>query len=258
MAHTVCGIDSEPTRSSSRFLEVGFRKNTLRGVMETAVPAGDAPLLERQMMAVREGLSQLSGEVTPYIAASGDQLSMRVLELPFTDQRKIDQVIGYELEADRQPHRRRRVRSPGGRAAAGGLDGDGGGGEADDLAALIGAAETQGIHPRAIYAAPVTYRTLFPAARARRATAPRSPATWCSTSGTRAPTSASCTVASAIYARTIRRGGEASDRGNRQGVRRRHRTRRAGQTQRGVPRSARAGRRRRRWRPSWTACCARR
>ena len=51
------------------------------------------------MIAVREGLSQLSGEVTPYIAAPGDQLSVRVLELPFSDQRKIDQVIGYELES---------------------------------------------------------------------------------------------------------------------------------------------------------------
>ena len=28
----------------------------------------------------------------------GDQLSVRVLELPFSDPRKIDQVIGYELE----------------------------------------------------------------------------------------------------------------------------------------------------------------
>ena len=61
-------------------------------------PAGEAPLLQRQMDAVREGLAQVSGEVTPYLAVPGDQLSLRVLELPFSDSRKIDQVVGYELE----------------------------------------------------------------------------------------------------------------------------------------------------------------
>ena len=63
MSHTVCGIDVGAFSIKFAFLEVGFRKNTLRGVMETAVPAGETPLLERQMIAVREGLSQLSGEV---------------------------------------------------------------------------------------------------------------------------------------------------------------------------------------------------
>jgi Tfp pilus assembly PilM family ATPase len=163
MSHTVCGIDVGAFSIKFAFLEVGFRKSTLRGVMETAVPAGDAPLLERQMIAVREGLAQLSGEVTPYLAAPGDQLSVRVLELPFTDQRKIDQVIGYELESqivhpiedvvfDHQVVAQRPEGSTVMAVAA----------RHDDLAALIGAAEAQGVHPRAIYAAPVTYRTLFP------------------------------------------------------------------------------------------------
>src|SRR6516164_5487201 len=98
MAHTVCGIDLGAFSVKFAFLEVGFRSTTLRGLMETAVPSGDAPLLERQLEAVREGLSQIAGEVTPYLAVPGDQLSVRVLELPFTDQRKIDQVVGYELE----------------------------------------------------------------------------------------------------------------------------------------------------------------
>ena len=163
MSHTVCGIDIGAFSIKFAFLEVGFRKNTLRGVMETAVPAGEAPLLERQMIAVREGLTQLSGEVTPYLAAPGDQLSVRLLELPFSDQRKIDQVIGYELESqivhaiedvvfDHQVVAQRPEGSTVMAVAA----------RRDDLAALIGAAEAQGVHPRAIYAAPVTYRTLFP------------------------------------------------------------------------------------------------
>ena len=91
MAHTICGIDVGAYSVKFAFLEVGFRTKTLRGLLETAVPAGDAPLLQRQMDAVREGLAQVSSEVTPYFALPGDQLSVRVLELPFSDSRKIDQ-----------------------------------------------------------------------------------------------------------------------------------------------------------------------
>ena len=100
MAHTICGIDVGSYSIKFAFFEVGFRTKTLRGLLETAVPAGEAPLLQRQMDAVREGLAQVSGEVTPYFALPGDQLSVRVLELPFSDSRKIDQVVGYELEGE--------------------------------------------------------------------------------------------------------------------------------------------------------------
>jgi hypothetical protein len=98
MAHTICGIDVGTFSVKFAFFEVGFRTHTLRGLMETAIGAGEAPMLQRQMDAVREGLAQVSGEVTPYLAVPGDQLSLRVLELPFSDSRKIDQVVGYELE----------------------------------------------------------------------------------------------------------------------------------------------------------------
>jgi len=208
MAHTVCGIDIGAFSIKFAFLEVGFRKNTLRGVMETAVPAGDAPLMERQMIAVREGLSQLSGEVTPYIAAPGDQLSMRVLELPFTDQRKIDQVIGYELESqivnpiedvvfDHLVVAQRPEGSTVMAVAA----------RRDDLATLIGAAEAQGVHPRAIYAAPVTYRTLFPAAEAAGDGA-AVPCHMVLDFGHARTNVSVVRGGNAIYARTIRRGGE--------------------------------------------------
>ena len=98
MSHTICGLDVGAYSIKFAFLEVGFRTHTLRGLMETVVGGGEAPLLQRQMDAVREGLTQVSGEVTPYLAVPGDQLSLRVLELPFSDSRKIDQVVGYELE----------------------------------------------------------------------------------------------------------------------------------------------------------------
>jgi Tfp pilus assembly PilM family ATPase len=208
MAHTICGIDVGAFSIKFAFLEVGFRKNTLRGVMETVVPAGDAPLLERQMIAVREGLSQLSGEVTPYIAAAGDQLSVRVLELPFSDQRKIDQVVGYELESqivhaiedvvfDHLVVAQRPEGSTVRAVAA----------RRDDLATLIGAAEAQGIHPRAIYAAPVTYRTLFPPA-SEAAGNGAVPCHAVLDFGHQRTNISIIRGGNAVYARTIRRGGE--------------------------------------------------
>jgi general secretion pathway protein L len=165
MAHTVCGIDLGAYSIKLAFLEAGFRATTLRGLEEIPVPAGEAPLIERQMAAVREGLSRISGEVTPYLAVGGDQLSVRVLDLPFTDARKIDQVVGYELEGQIVnaiedvvfDHLIAAERPEGTTILAAAA-------KREDLAALIAAAEAQGIHPRSLFAGPVIYRTLFPAA----------------------------------------------------------------------------------------------
>src|SRR5262245_28578518 len=165
MAHTICGIDVGAYSVKFAFLEVGFRTHRLRGLMETAVPAGEEPLLQRQMEAVREGLAQVSGEVTPYLAVGGDQLSVRVLELPFSDSRKIEQVIGFELEGqivhaiedvvfDHLVVGQRPEGSTVMAAAA----------RREDLAAIIAAAEERNIHPRALFAAPLIYRTLLPLA----------------------------------------------------------------------------------------------
>jgi general secretion pathway protein L len=164
MAHTICGIDLGAFSVKFCFLEVGFRSTTLRGLIETAVPAGDAPLLERQAQAVREGIAQ-AREATPYFAMPGDQLSVRLMQLPFTDARKIDQVVGYELEGQ-IVHALEDVvfdhlvvgQTPDGSSVLAVAA------KRDDVAAIIAAEEAQGIHPRALYAAPVVYRTLLPAA----------------------------------------------------------------------------------------------
>jgi general secretion pathway protein L len=162
MAHIICGIDLGAFSVKLAFLEVGFRRTTLRGFMETAVPAGDAPLAERQAEAVREGFSQ-AREATPYLAVPGDQLSVRLLQLPFTDARKIDQVVGYELEGQ-IVHALEDVvfdhlvvgQSAEGSSVLAVAA------KRDDIAALIAANEAKGTHPRALYAAPVVYRTLLP------------------------------------------------------------------------------------------------
>jgi type IV pilus assembly protein PilM len=167
MAHTVCGIDLGSYSVKLVFFEAGFRATKLRGMVEIPVPAGEAPLVERQMAAVREGLSGTSGEVTPTLAVPGELLSVRVLELPFSDARKIDQVVGYELEGQIVnpiedvvfDHLAVAQRPEGSTVVAAAA-------RREDLAALIAAGEAQGIHPRALFAAPLIYRTLFPAAPA--------------------------------------------------------------------------------------------
>ncbi len=145
--------------------------------------------------------------MTPYLAVAGDQLSVRVLELPFTDARKIDQVVGYELEgqivnaiedvvfdhliAAEQPEGTTIL------AAAA---------KREDLAALIAAAEAQEIHPRSLFAAPVIYRTLFPAVASVGDEAPASCQAVLDFGHERTNV---CIIrgGNAIYARTIRRGG---------------------------------------------------
>jgi len=162
MAHLICGIDVGSFSVKIVFFEVGFRANALRGMTETPVPSGDAPLADRQAIAVREAFAE-AREATPYLAMPGDQLSVRVLDLPFTDPRKIDQVVGYELEGQIVhaledvifDHSVVRHGAEGSTVLAVAA-------KRDDIAALLAGAEAQGTPPRALYAASVIYRTLLP------------------------------------------------------------------------------------------------
>jgi general secretion pathway protein L len=208
MAHTICGIDIGAFSVKFAFLEVGFRTLRLRGLMETTVAGGEAPLLQRQMDAVREGLAQISGEVTPYLAVGGDQLSVRVLELPFSDSRKIDQVVGYELEGQIVhaiedvvfDHLVVGQRPEGATVMAAAA-------RRDDLAALIAAAEEHEIHPRALFAAPLIYRTLLPQA-GDVAPGEALPCQAVLDFGHQRTNVCVVRGGDPVYARTIRRGGE--------------------------------------------------
>ena len=168
MSHTICGIDLGAFSIKIVMLEVGFRQTHLRGLLETAVPAGDAPLLERQAAAIQEAFSKVSAEATPYLALPGDMLSIRLLELPFSDPRKVDQVVGYELEGqivhplDDVVYDHAVVKT-----------GDNGStvlacaAKRDEIANYLTTLESHGTDPRALYAAPVVYRSLTSATPAR-------------------------------------------------------------------------------------------
>lgn len=172
MSHTICGIDLGAFSIKLVMLEVGFRATHLRGLLETAVPAGDAPLLERQAEAIQDALSRVSAEATPYLALPGDVLSIRLLELPFTDPRKIDQVVGYELEGQIVhalddvlfDHVLVKTGDQGSTVMACAA-------KREDIAQHLAVLEAHGTEPRALYAAPIVYRSLSSPRPARAADA---------------------------------------------------------------------------------------
>lgn len=148
-------------------LEVGFRHLRAGARFEVPVPPGEAPLLHRQIEAMRAGLPQVPGDATAYLALPGDGLTLRVLDMPFADPRKIEQVVAYELEGqmvhaladvvfDHTVVAMGENRAAAVVAAA----------RQDELREILGAVQAAGLEPRALYAAPLIYRALLPARRA--------------------------------------------------------------------------------------------
>jgi len=161
MAHPVCGIDIGAFSIKFVVFDVGFRQNVFRGAFEELVAEGPAPLQERQLEALREGLSRVSSDAMLYVAMPGDALSIRALELPFTDPRKIDQVIGFELEGQIVhaleevvfDHVTVRSSADGSSVLAVAA-------KQTDVAAYLEALQGGGVDPRSLFAAPVAYRSL--------------------------------------------------------------------------------------------------
>jgi type IV pilus assembly protein PilM len=98
MAHTITGIDLGSWAVKFTVLDVGFRHTRVASTFEERVAADERPLAERQYEALHQGASRLPTGTSAYLALPGDMLTLRVLELPFADARKIEQVVGYELE----------------------------------------------------------------------------------------------------------------------------------------------------------------
>src|SRR5688500_8785970 len=89
--------------------------------------------------------------------------TLRVLDLPFSDERKIDQVVGYELEGQivhalsDVVYDYRVLETPGPEgtavlAVAARLD---------DVGGLLAEAGAQGVEPRSLFAAPLVYQALL-------------------------------------------------------------------------------------------------
>ncbi len=178
MAQTIIGIDLGAAAVKLVAIEVGFRVFRIADVFEEPVSPGDTPLAERQGEALERALGRAPAEATVYAALPGDMLAVRVLDLPFSDARKIEQVVGYELEGqmvhalqgvvfDHAVLRTPIAAAPG--AAPGSPSGStvlAVAARTQDVADALAQAGARGVEPRALFAAPVVYRALFAAGRA--------------------------------------------------------------------------------------------
>jgi general secretion pathway protein L len=209
MSHTVTGIDVGAHAVKFVLIEVGFRHTKLLSSFEEVVPAGEAPLSERQGEALQIGLARLPAESIPYMALPGEMLAVRALDLPFADARKIEQVVGYELEGQ-IVHALQDVvfdhvvcKPRGGEgstvlAAAARID------EVGDLLAGLG---VRGVEPRSLFVAPVIYQSLF---AGESTPAPAEPACRMLIDiGHRRTNVCFLLHGETVYARTLLRGGEA-------------------------------------------------
>jgi general secretion pathway protein L len=174
MAHTIVGIDLGSHAVKFALVEAGFRQSrALESFAEPVVP-GESPLAERQGEALRRGLDRIGREATTYLAMPGELLTMRVLDLPFSDARKIEQVVGYELEGQIVnpltemvfDHRILVTPGPEGTAVMAAAA------RIEDLGALLADLGAYGLDPRSLYPAPLVYDTLFQGEEAREGTVP--------------------------------------------------------------------------------------
>lgn len=162
MAHTIVGVDLGSFSVKFALIEAGFRHARLTGTFEETIEPGEAPIGERQAQALQRGLGRLPREVTTCVAMPGDALTIRLLDLPFADPRKVDQVVGYELEGQ-IVHAlsdlvldHAIVKAPG----ATGATVLAVAARIADVSTLLSSLATDTLDPRSIFAAPVVYQAL--------------------------------------------------------------------------------------------------
>ena len=168
MAHTITGIDLGSWSIKFAVFDVGFRRLRVNTSFEEPVPPGEAPLPERQAEALRAGMARLPSESTIHTALPGEMLALRVLDLPFSDARKVEQVVGYELEGQIMhdlsevvmDHVILSAPSTGeseaavSRALAVAA-------RTQDITAFLASLKDCGVDPRTLYATPVIYHALL-------------------------------------------------------------------------------------------------
>jgi general secretion pathway protein L len=208
MAHVVVGIDAGAHSVKFVLIDVGFRHTRMLSSFEEVVPAGEAPLSERQGEALQIGLARLPAEAIPYMALPGEMLAVRTLDLPFSEARKIEQVVGYELEGQIVhalqdvvfDHVVCKPRGEGSTVLAAAA-------RIDEVGDLLAGLNVRGVEPRSLFVAPVVYQALF---SGDRAPVPGEPACRVLVDiGHRRTNVCFLRHGEAIYARTLLRGGEA-------------------------------------------------
>ena len=97
MAHTVVGIDLGAHAVKFVLVEVGFRQSRVLRRSRRWCRRASCRWPSARARRCRWGW-RACRESTLYMALPGEMLALRVLDLPFSDARKIEQVVGYELE----------------------------------------------------------------------------------------------------------------------------------------------------------------
>ena len=179
MAHTITGIDLGSWSVKFSVFDVGFRRVRLHASFEEIVPPGEAPLAERQAEALRAGVARLPSQSTIHMALPGEMLALRVLDLPFSDARKVDQVVGYELEGQIMYDLSEVVMDHVILSAAKTGESEPAGSRAlavaarsEAVAAFLASLKQCGVEPRTLYPTPIVYHALLAEERAPAETAP--------------------------------------------------------------------------------------
>jgi type IV pilus assembly protein PilM len=208
MSHSITGIDIGAHAVKFVVVDVGFRQAHVTSTFEERVPRGEAPLPERQALALAAGLARLPPEQTLYTAVPGELLTIRVLDLPFSDARKVDQVVPFELEGQ-IVHALDDVVFD---YVTVGAQGEGVSVLAvaapiEELSSHLAELTGQGVEPRALFAAPVVYQALAGRDAAEEGTVPA--AKLLLDVGHLRTNVAVLVDGKTVFARTIKRGGAA-------------------------------------------------
>jgi general secretion pathway protein L len=216
MAHTITGIDLGSWSVKFTVLEAGFRRTRTVSDFEEMLALDDRPLFERQMEALKQGASRLPSGTTAYVALPGDMLTLRVLELPFADARKIDQVVGYEMEGQMIHELHDVVLDHVVLSARGNVaEGEAGcralvvAARIEDVRAMLSALQAAGIDARSLYVAPTLYRPQSPSVSVDETGEERSPGCRVVVDIGHRKTNVCFVVGDeVVFARTLLRGGE--------------------------------------------------
>src|SRR5262245_11999442 len=101
MAHKILGLDLGTYAVKVAELAAGFRQSHLVGLYERKLEEpleGETPL-QRAARTAAGLISDESLEAEMFATSLGGDATLRLLTMPFSDPKKIEQVLGYELES---------------------------------------------------------------------------------------------------------------------------------------------------------------
>ena len=101
MAHKILGIDLGTWSVKVAELEAGFRTSRLLGLYEKPLVEKIEGESDLQRAARTAGALFAENDLRPEMCATslGGEATLRLISLPFADPKKIEQVLGYELES---------------------------------------------------------------------------------------------------------------------------------------------------------------